>query len=153
MNLRTSCVLAFVAFLVLSLSSCGTVRRAGKDLGVVAVSPALVLYGGFTDGYTTAREVRTGLGGGPIVEVITMIPASIFHTVKHAIYIVFHAVDFVLFPVYGAAELHPYGPEIKPLDYYTGTFFDQEPKKSATDASSGEEAPRAGESQPPNFGR
>ena len=154
MNPRKSCVLAFVASLALLLTSCGTARRAGKDLGVVAVSPALVLYGGFTDAYTTAKEVRNGLGGGPVVEVITMIPAAVVHTVKHAIYVVFHAVDFVLFPVYGAAELHPYGPEIEPLDYYTGTIFDKETKRSATDASSGEASSGTlSESTPPNMGR
>ena len=43
----------------------------------------------------------------------------------------------------GAAELHPYGPEIMPLDFYQGTVFDTWAKKGkkGTDAETGEMVP------------
>ena len=49
-------------------------------------------------------------------------------------------VDLPLCLFYGAAELHPSGPEVKPLDIYQGTWFDKwaSPKKS-TDGDSGEQ--------------
>lgn len=131
---------AFVLFLAVGLASCGTMRRAGKDLGVVVLSPAIALYGGGTDGVAEARNIREGLGGSTFTEVLVLPPAFVYHTLKHVVYAAIHAVDFALFPAYGLAELHPYGPEIEPLDYYTGTIFDEDPdEKSGTDAESGEE--------------
>lgn len=144
MNPRKVGIVALFAALCLVLSSCGTARRAGKDLGITVASPFVVLYGGGTDAYTTAREARTGSDSGTMTEVLVMVPAFVWHTFKHAIYCVIHAVDFCVFPVYGLAELHPTGPEIVPLDYYTGTIFDEEPKSSSTDPSSGEPKAKPG---------
>ena len=127
------------AVLMLALASCGTARRTGKDAFVVVASPVLIPYGAATDGYTSAKEVRDGLDGGPSAEVLAFLPAFVFHTVKHTFYVLLHAVDLPLNLFYGLAELHPYGPEITPLDYYTNTWFDRpEDRKSAIEAESGE---------------
>lgn len=140
MKLKNPLLVASFALLALGLSSCGTMCRAGKDLGVVVTSPALVLYAASTDAASTAQEVRKGLDGGPAAEVISFVPAFFFHGLKHVFYVFVHAGDFFLTPVWGLAELHPYGPEIKPLDYYKNTWFDREPGagKGKTDSHSGE---------------
>jgi hypothetical protein len=128
-----------ILLLALGLASCGPVRRASKDLVFALGTPVMMLYGGGTDAAASAEEVRAGLDGGAATEVIALIPAFIIHAIKHGLYGVVHAVDFFLFPIYGLAELHPYGPEIEPLDYYTGTWFDKaDDGATATDAESGE---------------
>ncbi len=141
MNLRKSFVAAAV-LLALTLSSCGTMRRAGKDLGIVVASPILIPYAGFADGFTDAKNVGEGLGPGatPTYEVLVIPFSTAWGLIKHTFFVALHAVDFVAFPIYGAAELYPYGPEIEPLDYYSGTPFDREPdEKSGTDAETGEQ--------------
>lgn len=137
MNLRKFTIPA-ILLLALGLSSCGTVRRAAKDVSFAATTPIWMIYGGGVDGYATAKEVRAGLGTGPATEVIVMPFAFVGHAVKHFIYGVVHAVDFFVFPVYGAAELHPYGPEVRPLQIYSNTWFDEDESASGTDAESGE---------------
>ena len=129
-----------ILFSALFLASCGATRRAGKDLTMVVLSPGLVLYGGGSDAAATATDMRTGMGAGAGTEVLVMPIAFVFHAVKHAIYAGVHAVDFVLYPFYGAADLNPYGPDIEPLDIYTGTWFDETDSSdsSGTDADSGE---------------
>jgi len=129
-----------ILLLALSLTSCGTTRRAGKDLFITAFTPVNMLYGGGTDAVSSANGVRDGLGGGTTVEVIATIPAFAYHSIKHGLYGVLHAVDFCLFPIYGVADIHPYGPEIEPLDYYTGTWFDKDEDQDddGVDADSGE---------------
>ncbi len=143
MKLRRFPLFLAIACLLLTLTSCGTVRRAGKDLGVVAVSPVLVLYGGGTDALATSHEVREGLDGNGITEALAFVPAFLFHTVKHTLWVCVHAIDFFMFPFYGLGELHPYGDEVKPLDIYTGTIFDKESDReghtTGTDPASGEQ--------------
>ncbi|MFO1051262.1 MAG: hypothetical protein U1F36_03480 [Planctomycetota bacterium] len=141
MNLRKLTIPAIL--LALSLTSCGTARRAGKDLFITAITPVNMIYGGGTDAVSTAEGVRTGVNGGAPTEVLAMVPAFVYHAVKHGIYGIIHAVDFCLFPVYGAADLHPYGPEIQPLDYYTGTWFDETKGDRKVDSDSGETAPHS----------
>lgn len=136
MNLRKLTIPAILV--ALTLTSCGTVRRAGKDLFITAATPLTMLYGGGTDAVSTADGVREGLGGGPPTEVLATIPAFVYHALKHGVYGVIHAVDFCLFPVYGVADLHPYGPEIEPLDYYNGTWFDKSKDDDGVDSDSGE---------------
>jgi predicted small secreted protein len=144
LNARKALVAIF-ALLMVSLASCGTARRAGKDafVGALTVVPLLPLYGGATDGYTSARKVRDGLHGGAAVEVIAFPFTFFYHFVEHAVYGVIHIIDLPLCALYGAAELHPYGPEIRPLDFYTGTFFDYPSDQGASgiDATSGESMP------------
>jgi hypothetical protein len=125
----------------MTLTSCGTMRRAGKDLMLGVGTPVLMVYGGATDGYTSAQSVRTGLDSGSAVEVLAFPFTFAYHALEHGIYGVVHIVDFFFFPFYGAAEIHPYGPEIKPLDFYQGTWFDKAADKSGTDAESGEMVP------------
>lgn len=136
MNLRKLTIPAIL--LALTLTSCGTARRAGKDLFIAVATPVTMLYGGGTDAVSTAEGVRDGLDGGTPTQVLATIPAFVYHAVKHGVYGVIHAVDFVLFPVYGVADLHPYGPEVEPLDYYTGTWFDERGDDSGVDSDSGE---------------
>lgn len=140
MKLKNPLLVASFALLMLCLSGCNTMRRAGKDLGVVVTSPVLVLYAASTDAASTSQEVRKGLDGGPAAEVISFVPAFFFHGIKHVFYVLVHAGDFFLTPVWGLAELHPYGPEITPLDYYQNTWFDRKPSdgQRKTDAQSGE---------------
>lgn len=136
-------LLSVSALLAFTLPSCGTLNRAGKDLVLGVGTPVLMIYGGATDGYTSAKTVRTGLDSGSAVEVLAFPFTFLYHAVEHGIYGVIHLVDLPLCLFYGAAELHPYGPEIKPLDFYQGTWFDSWAEKhhGGTDAESGEMAP------------
>ena len=141
MSLRKFTTTATV-FLALTLAGCGTFRRAGKDLVLGVGTPVLMLYGGGTDAATSATAVKDGMEGSAATEALTTAISFPFHAIKHGFYGLIHAGDFLLFPIYGLAELHPYGPEIKPLDDYTGTWFaedeDYEPAPSGTDAETGE---------------
>ncbi|MBL9079133.1 MAG: hypothetical protein JNL08_16645 [Planctomycetes bacterium] len=138
MNARQA-LLSLSVLAATTLTSCGTLNRAGKDafVGVLTVVPVLPIYGGATDGYTSAKAVRTGLESGSAVEVLAFPFTFAYHTFEHFVYGIVHIVDFPLCLFYGAAELHPYGPEIKPLDFYQGTWFDHG-GKSGTDAQTGE---------------
>jgi hypothetical protein len=124
-----------VSLLATTLTSCGTFRRAGKDLMLGVGTPVLMVYGGATDGYTTAKEVRNGMDGSGVIEVLAFPFTFTYNAVKHGVYGLIHVVDLPLCLFYGAAELHPNGPTIEPLDFYQGTMFD---KQSSTDAESGE---------------
>ena len=118
--------------------------QAGKDLGVAVTSPAIILYGGGTDGFNNAQGLREGSGGGPFLEVLAMPVTFLFGAVKHTLYCGIYAVDFLLFPIYGVAELFPDGPDVEPLDYYTGTPFDLPTDgqgRASTDPTSGEDVP------------
>ena len=102
------------------------------------MAPVLIPYGGFTDGFTSANEVADGLDGGSATQLMALPFTTTYHLFKHLCYGVIHALDFVAFPIYGAAELHPYGPEVEPLDFYTGTWFDEN-GQSGTDPQTGED--------------
>ncbi|MEZ5965566.1 MAG: hypothetical protein R3F56_17155 [Planctomycetota bacterium] len=143
MNLRKASLSTF-ALLALSLTSCDSFRRAGKDLTVAVLSPGIILYGAATDAVGTTEQAREALGGGSVMQTITLPFAFLWRGVVHTVYCGAHAVDFFLLPVYGLADLHPYGPEIKPLDFYQGTWFDKDTdmESSATDAQSGETVSR-----------
>jgi hypothetical protein len=111
---------------------------------VAVASPVIILYGGGTDGFTNAQSLREGTNAGPFLEVLAMPVTFVFAGVKHLLYCGIHAVDFVLFPIYGVAELFPNGPDVQPLDYYTGTPFDLPTDGeggAGTDPSSGEVLP------------
>lgn len=138
MNARTA-LLSLSAVLALPLASCGTLNRAGKDLFLGVGTPVLMVYGGATDGYASAKNVRTGMDGGAGIEVLAFPFTFAYHAVEHGFYGIVHLVDFCFTPFYAAAEAHPYGPDIKPLDFYQGTLFDKwAAKKKGTDAESGE---------------
>jgi len=139
LNARNT-LIAAGAIVMIALASCGTARRAGKDLFIGVSSPVLIIYGGATDGYTSAKSVRKGLDGGTVVEVLSFPFTFTYHAISHLVHCVIHVIDLPLCLFYGAAELAPNGPEIQPLDYYQGTWFDK-PSKSGTDAESGENLP------------
>ena len=54
--------------MALTFTSCGTFKRAGKDIFLGASTPVLMLYGGATDGLTTAKSIREGMGSGGAVQ-------------------------------------------------------------------------------------
>jgi hypothetical protein len=139
-------LLSVSCLLLTTLTSCGTLNRAGKDLVLGVGTPVLMVYGGATDGVDSAQNVREGLGSGGGVEVLAFPFTFGYHALEHFIYGVVHLVDLPLCLFYGAAELHPSGPEVKPLDIYQGTWFDSwyaENRKQGTDAESGEMVPAA----------
>ena len=142
MNARTA-LLSVSALLATTLTSCGTLNRAGKDAFLGIGTPILMIYGGATDGYTSAKNVRTGMDSGASVEVLAFPFTFTYHAIEHGIYGIIHILDFPFCLLYGAAELHPYGPEIMPLDFYQGTVFDTWAKKGkkGTDAETGEMVP------------
>lgn len=142
MNARKA-LLSVFAVAATTLASCGTLNRAGKDLMLGVGTPVLMVYGGATDGYQTSSDVRTGLGSGSPVQVAAFPFTFAYHALEHGIYGLVHVVDLPLCLLYGAAELHPYGPEIMPLDIYQGTWFDNwaANAKQGTDAESGEMVP------------
>ena len=138
-------LLSLSALLALPLASCGTLNRAGKDVMLGVGTPVLMIYGGATDGYTSAKSVRTGMDSGAAVEVLAFPFTFAYHAIEHGIYGVIHIIDLPLCLFYGAAEAHPYGPEIKPLDFYDGTWCGtwstHRQAKSGTDAQSGSPTP------------
>ncbi len=140
MNARNA-LLAVTLTLSATLVSCGSARRAGKDLFVGAASPVLVVYGGATDGFDSARSVRSGLDSGSAVEVLAFPFTFFYHSIEHAIYCAIHILDLPLTPLYALTELPPASSPVQPLDFYQGTWFDEEPKGSGTDATSGETVP------------
>ena len=141
MNVR-KLLLPVFALVALTFASCGTINRAGKDLMLGVGTPILMVYGGATDGYATSANVREGLDSGAPVQVLAFPFTFFYHALEHGIYGIVHLVDLPLCLFYGAAELHPYGPEVMPLDIYQGTWFDDWARPSGTDAESGEMVPQ-----------
>lgn len=140
MNARTV-LLSLSALLATTLTSCGTLNRAGKDVFLGVGTPVLMIYGGATDGFNSSMNVRKGMQSGGAVQVLSFPFTFAYHAIEHGIYGLVHLVDLPLCVLYGAAELiPPSGPEVKPLDIYQGTWFDKwaSPKKS-TDGDSGEQ--------------
>jgi hypothetical protein len=84
-----------------------------------------MVYGGATDGHEAAVGVRKGLDSGSMMEVVAFPFTFAYYAFEHGLYGCIHIIDFFFFPFYGLAELHPNGPEIKPLDFYHGTWFDK----------------------------
>ena len=140
LNARNA-LLAVTLTLSATLVSCGSARRAGKDIFITAASPVLVVYGGATDGFDSARSVRTGLDSGSAVEVLAFPFTFLYHAVEHTIYCGIHLLDLPLTPLYAMTELPPASTPVEPLDFYQGTWFDEAPKGSGTDATSGESVP------------
>jgi hypothetical protein len=124
------------AAVLASTSACGTARRFGKDVTITVASPLVILYGAANDSIVSSGNVGEALGGGTVMEILTIPFTFAYHTIEHAIYCGIHAVDACLFPIYGCADLSPYGPDIQPLDFYQGTIFDKE--TTSTDPESGE---------------
>lgn len=140
MNARKALISVF-ALAAMTLTSCGTLNRAGKDLTLGVATPILMVYGGATDGLQTAQSVRTGMGSGAAVQVVAFPFTFFYHAIEHGVYGLVHLVDLPLCLLYGPAELHPHGPEVAPLDIYQGTPFDSWAAKKGTDAESGEMVP------------
>jgi len=135
---RNFVLAAILGAFLFSLSSCGTMRRADKDLFVTVTSPAIILYGAGTDGLDDAQNIQQGLEAGDGTQALFLPFTFIYRAFDHTICCALHALDFFAFPAYGVAELHPAGPEIKPLQIYTGTFFDLAEDKSGGDVETGE---------------
>tara|TARA_R110002073_G_scaffold105798_1_gene239123 strand:+ start:736 stop:1269 length:534 start_codon:yes stop_codon:yes gene_type:complete len=138
-NARKALISVF-ALAAMTLTSCGTLNRAGKDIMLGVGTPVLMVYGGATDGLTTSQNVREGMGSGAAVQVLSFPFTFAYHAFEHGVYGLVHLVDLPFCLFYGPAELHPAGPEVMPLDIYQGTWFDGDAKAS-TDAESGEMIP------------
>ena len=141
MNARTALVSAS-ALLATSLTSCGTLNRFGKDVFLGVGTPVLMVYGGATDGAQSAQNVQEGMGSGDAVGALSFPFTFLYHAFEHFLYGVVHIIDIPLCVLYGAAEIYPNGPEIKPLDIYQGTWFDSwyassQDDKSGTDPETG----------------
>ena len=138
-NARKALISVF-ALAAMTLTSCGTMNRAGKDIMLGVATPALMIYGGATDGLQTSQNIRTGLGSGAAVQVLSFPFTFGYHAFEHGVYGLTHLVDLPMCVLYGAAELYPEGPEVMPLDIYQGTWFDSPAGHtySSTDAESGE---------------
>jgi predicted small secreted protein len=140
-NARTALISVF-ALAAMTLTSCGTLNRAGKDIMLGVATPVLMVYGGATDGLTTSQNVREGMGSGAAVQVAAFPFTFFYHAIEHGIYGFAHLVDLPFCVFYGPAELNPAGPEVMPLDIYQGTWFDSWAGSGAsTDAESGEMVP------------
>ena len=136
-------LLTVSALLATTLASCGTLNRAGKDVfvGALTIVPLLPIYGGATDGASSAKSVRTGMDAGGVVEVLAFPFTFTYHAFEHFMYGVMHIIDLPMCLFWGAAELNPSGPEVMPLDIYQGTWFDTwagSGKKTGTDPQTGE---------------
>ena len=134
-------LLTVSALLATTLASCGTLNRAGKDAVLGAATPLLMIYGGATDGASSAKSVRSGMDAGGVVEVLAFPFTFTYHAFEHFMYGVMHIIDLPMCLFWGAAELNPSGPEVMPLDIYQGTWFDTwagSGKKAGTDPQTGE---------------
>jgi hypothetical protein len=118
-------LLSVSAILALTLASCGTLNRAGKDLFLGVGTPVLILYGGSVDGWESAKAAREGMDSGGAFEVLAFPFTFLYHGFEHTIYGVAHIIDLPLCLFYGLAEIGGVMPEVKPLDIYTGTVFDK----------------------------
>ncbi len=127
---------ALIGSLVLA-AGCGTARRAGKDLLITVGSPFVVLYGAGTDGAADAANIQKGFESGDTTQVIFFPFTFAYRLVDHTLAVALHALDLVATPFYALAELNPNGPEIRPLQIYTGTIFDVEESKEG-DVETGE---------------
>ena len=132
-------VTALLGTLLLAATSCGTLRRAGKDLAVTLASPAIVLYGAGTDGAIDAKNIQKGLDGSDAVSVVAFPFTFIYRAFDHAFSVLVHAGDLLVSPIYGLAELggHP-DTKIQPLMIYRG-FLDAE-EDETIDVATGEES-------------
>lgn len=62
--------------------------------------------------------------------------AYIGNLFKHTYYVARHAFDIPLCLLfYWEAELHPYGPQVEPLDIYQGTIFDKTADEKKSDST------------------
>lgn len=122
---------------LLLAASCGTARRAAKDLAITLASPAVVLYGAGTDGAIDAQNIQAGIGGGDAVSVIAFPFTFLYRAFDHGLSCLVHAGDFLVSPIYGLAELggHP-DTKIEPLMIYRG-FLDAE-EETSVDVETGE---------------
>lgn len=139
MKLLKASAVGILLLAVFSAPGCGTTKRFITDIGVVGTSPYLVIVGGSTDAVSDIQEVDDALDAGPVAQVVAFPFFFLWHGTKHLIYSAIHLVDAPLCVFYGAAETHPDGPEIKPLDFYRLPWLDSMmDEKDNTDFESGE---------------
>lgn len=105
---RCCAVLALVL-----LAGCGSTRRVGKDLAVVATAPATILLGGVHEGLDWRDEACEPVA--PLMLSPLLIP---LHMVKHAIYTAVHALDIVWAPFYLLAAIDQQN-DLAPLEIYS----------------------------------
>ena len=141
MKLLKASAIGILLLAIFSTPSCGTAKRFVTDVSVGVSSPVLVVVGGSADAIVDIQEVDKGLNAGPFAQVIAFPFFFLWNGTKHLIYSAIHIIDAPLCIFYGAAEVHPNGPEVKPLDYYRLPWLDamwDEDEGDATDFESGE---------------
>src|SRR5262245_13188144 len=79
-------LLTVSALLATTLASCGTLNRAGKDAVFGVATPLMMIYGGATDGASSAKSVRTGMDAGGVVEVLSFPFTFTYHAFEHFMY-------------------------------------------------------------------
>lgn len=104
--------LVVVGLVALTIGGCNSVRRAGKDLAVVATSPVTIplnsVYEALEESPDTGDASPFELG-----------PVNVpFKFVEHAFYTVAYGVDLLLSPLYLAAAFNPNN-DLPELNYYT----------------------------------
>jgi hypothetical protein len=125
---------------------------------ITGLSPAVIIYGAATDGWSDAEEffdnyepdhrARFPLPQVPMVPIpsthrapfdpinwtmaVFALPITVtYNAIKHTYYCARHAVDLFYTPVYVLASFHS-GSSVEPLDLYTGTIFDRAPSTTAS---------------------
>ena len=116
----------------------GSLNRAGKDLFIVAASPGILPYGASTDAAVDARTIQEGLGANEFWQVAFFPFTFAYRSLDHGFSIGIHAVDFLASPFYILADANNFGPDIKPLQIYSGTIFDPDPSADEGDVETGE---------------
>ncbi|MHC4078527.1 MAG: hypothetical protein ACYST0_08840 [Planctomycetota bacterium] len=113
------------------------------DVGVGVSAPVLFFVGGSTDAVNDIQQVDEALDAGPFAQVAAFPFYFLWHGTKHGLYAFIHLLDAPMCVFYGAAELHPEGPEIRPLDFYQfwPPWF-SESEHGGTDFESGENVGR-----------
>ncbi|MBI4878565.1 MAG: hypothetical protein HY812_02755 [Planctomycetes bacterium] len=113
MRVHHDIALCCAALLLVFLTGCGSTRRVGKDLAVVATAPATILLGGLHEGLDWGDEACEPVA--PLMLSPLLIP---LHMVKHAVYTAVHALDVVWAPFYLLAAIDPQN-DLAPLEIYS----------------------------------
>ena len=114
MKAFTTCLPLLLALLPLS-AGCGSLKRAGKDLAVIATSPATIPLRGVYD--ALAWENYAEYPATPVFLSPIAIP---LHVAKHAGYTAIHVLDLAFSPLYLLASIDPDN-DLDPINLYTLT--------------------------------
>ena len=120
--IKKTLVVALLGSLLLCMTSCGTLRRVGKNALITVSSPYVIIHGASTDGVADAQNIQKGFGASDWVQHVVLPLTFAFRFVDHTISTCVYAGDILFTPLYALAEIHP-DTVIKPLSIYQGTPF------------------------------